>query len=50
MKALALKLIGALLFLSALAMWMSRAPDWPVEALVAYRASRRGASVHQSFP
>jgi pimeloyl-ACP methyl ester carboxylesterase len=35
MKALALKLLGALLFLSALAMWMSRAPDWPAEALVA---------------
>jgi len=35
MKALALKLLGALLFLSAVAMWMSRAPDWPVEALVA---------------
>jgi pimeloyl-ACP methyl ester carboxylesterase len=35
MKAVALKLVGALLFLSALAMWMSRAPDWPVEALVA---------------
>jgi pimeloyl-ACP methyl ester carboxylesterase len=35
MKALALKLLGALLFLSAIAMWMSRAPDWPVEALVA---------------
>ena len=35
MKALALKLLGALLFLTALAMWMSRAPDWPVEALVA---------------
>lgn len=34
-KALALKLLGALLFLSAIAMWMSRAPDWPVEALVA---------------
>ncbi len=35
MKALALKLLGALLFLSAIAMWLSRAPDWPVEALVA---------------
>jgi pimeloyl-ACP methyl ester carboxylesterase len=35
LKALALKLIGALLFLSALAMWLSYAPDWPVEALVA---------------
>jgi len=35
MKALALKLLGALLFLTALAMWMSRAPDWPVETLVA---------------
>lgn len=35
MKALALKLVGALLFLSALAMWLSRAPDWPVESLVA---------------
>jgi pimeloyl-ACP methyl ester carboxylesterase len=35
MKALALKLVGALLFLSALAMWMSRAPDRPVESLVA---------------
>jgi pimeloyl-ACP methyl ester carboxylesterase len=35
MKAVALKLVGVLLFLSALAMWMSRAPDWPVEALVA---------------
>ena len=34
-KALALKLLGAALFLSAIAMWMSRAPDWPVEALVA---------------
>jgi pimeloyl-ACP methyl ester carboxylesterase len=34
-KALALKLFGALLFLSALAMWLSRAPDWPVESLVA---------------
>jgi pimeloyl-ACP methyl ester carboxylesterase len=35
MKVLALKAIGALLFLTALAMWLSRAPDWPVEALVA---------------
>jgi pimeloyl-ACP methyl ester carboxylesterase len=35
MKALALKLFGALLFLTALAMWMSRAPDWPVQTLVA---------------
>ena len=35
MKALALKLLGALLFLTAVAMWMSRAPDWPVESLVA---------------
>ncbi|HYN61813.1 MAG TPA: alpha/beta fold hydrolase [Rubrivivax sp.] len=35
MKALALKLLGALLFLSAIAMWLSRAPDWPVESLVA---------------
>jgi pimeloyl-ACP methyl ester carboxylesterase len=35
MKALALRLLGALMFLSALAMWLSRAPDWPVEALVA---------------
>ncbi len=35
MKALALKLFGACLFLTALAMWMSRAPDWPVETLVA---------------
>jgi pimeloyl-ACP methyl ester carboxylesterase len=35
MKALALKAIGALLFLTALAMWLSRAPDWPVESLVA---------------
>lgn len=35
MKALVLKLIGGLLFLTALAMWLSRAPDWPVEALVA---------------
>lgn len=35
MKALALKLFGALLFLTALAMWLSRAPDWPVETLVA---------------
>lgn len=35
MKALALKLLGALLFLTAVLMWMSRAPDWPVEALVA---------------
>jgi pimeloyl-ACP methyl ester carboxylesterase len=34
-KSLALKLLGALLFLSALAIWMSRAPDWPVESLVA---------------
>ena len=34
-KALALKLLGALLFLSAIAIWMSRAPDWPVESLVA---------------
>jgi pimeloyl-ACP methyl ester carboxylesterase len=35
MKALALKLLGALLFMTAIAMWLSRAPDWPVEALVA---------------
>jgi pimeloyl-ACP methyl ester carboxylesterase len=35
MKALALKLLGALLFMSAIAMWLSRAPDWPVQALVA---------------
>jgi pimeloyl-ACP methyl ester carboxylesterase len=35
MKALALKLVGALLVLTAVAMWLSRAPDWPVEALVA---------------
>ncbi len=35
MKALALKLLGALLFLTAVAMWLSRAPDWPVETLVA---------------
>jgi pimeloyl-ACP methyl ester carboxylesterase len=35
MKALALKLLGALLFLTAVAMWLSRAPDWPVESLVA---------------
>jgi pimeloyl-ACP methyl ester carboxylesterase len=35
MKALALKAVGALLFLTALAMWLSRAPDWPVESLVA---------------
>ena len=35
LKALLLKLFGALLFLTALAMWMSRAPDWPVESLVA---------------
>lgn len=35
LTALALKLAGALLFLTALAMWMSRAPDWPVESLVA---------------
>jgi pimeloyl-ACP methyl ester carboxylesterase len=35
MKAVALKLLGALLFLTAVAMWLSRAPDWPVEALVA---------------
>lgn len=35
LKALALKLVGALLFLTAVAMWLSRAPDWPVEALVA---------------
>ena len=34
-KAFALKLLGALLFLSAIAMWLSHAPDWPVEALVA---------------
>jgi pimeloyl-ACP methyl ester carboxylesterase len=39
MKALALKLLGALLFLTAVAMWLSRAPDWPVEALVARWAS-----------
>jgi pimeloyl-ACP methyl ester carboxylesterase len=30
-----LKAVGALLFLSAIALWLSRAPDWPVEALVA---------------
>jgi pimeloyl-ACP methyl ester carboxylesterase len=35
MKALLLKTVGVLLFLTALLMWMSRAPDWPVEALVA---------------
>ncbi len=35
MKALALKLLGALLLLTAIAMRLSRAPDWPVEALVA---------------
>jgi pimeloyl-ACP methyl ester carboxylesterase len=35
LKTLALKLVGALLFLTAVAMWLSRAPDWPVEALVA---------------
>ncbi len=35
MKAVLLKAIGALLFLTALAMWLSRAPDWPVDALVA---------------
>ncbi len=35
MKALALKLSGALLLLSALLMWASRAPDWPVQTLVA---------------
>jgi pimeloyl-ACP methyl ester carboxylesterase len=35
MKALALKLLGALLFLTAIAMWLSRAPDWPVQSLVA---------------
>ena len=35
MKALALKLVGALLLLTAVAMWLSRAPEWPVEALVA---------------
>jgi pimeloyl-ACP methyl ester carboxylesterase len=35
MKAWALKLLGALLFMTAVAMWLSRAPDWPVEALVA---------------
>jgi pimeloyl-ACP methyl ester carboxylesterase len=35
MKALALKLLGALLFMTAIAMWLSRAPDWPVQALVA---------------
>jgi pimeloyl-ACP methyl ester carboxylesterase len=34
MKALALKLLGALLFLSALGMWAFRAPDRPVETLV----------------
>jgi len=35
MKALTLKLLGALLFMTAIAMWLSRAPDWPVQALVA---------------
>lgn len=35
MKALALKLLGALLVLTAFAMWLSRAPDWPAESLVA---------------
>lgn len=35
MKALALKLVGVLLVLTAVAMWLTRAPDWPVEALVA---------------
>lgn len=35
LKAVALKVLGALLFLTAIAMWWSRAPDWPVEALVA---------------
>lgn len=35
MKALLLKILGALLFLTALVMWVSRAPDWPVESLVA---------------
>ncbi len=35
MKVLALKLVGALLFMTAIAMWLSRAPDWPVESLVA---------------
>ncbi len=35
MKALALKLVGALLFMTAIAMWLSRAPDRPVESLVA---------------
>ena len=35
LKALLLKLFGALLFLSAIAMWLSHAPDWPVESLVA---------------
>lgn len=35
MKALLLKTVGVLLFLTALLMWMSRAPDWPVESLVA---------------
>ncbi|MEO7851552.1 MAG: alpha/beta fold hydrolase [Rubrivivax sp.] len=35
LKALALKALGALLLLTAIAMWWSRAPDWPVEALVA---------------
>jgi pimeloyl-ACP methyl ester carboxylesterase len=34
-KALALKALGALMFLSAVALWLSRAPDWPVETLVA---------------
>jgi len=35
MKALALKLVGTLLFMTAIAMWLSRAPDRPVESLVA---------------
>jgi len=35
MRALLLKILGALLFLTALVMWVSRAPDWPVESLVA---------------
>ncbi len=34
LKALALKALGALLFLTAIAMWWSRATDWPIEALV----------------
>jgi pimeloyl-ACP methyl ester carboxylesterase len=45
MKALALRLVGALLFLSALAMWAFRAPDRPVETLVARWASPPSAFI-----